>query len=146
MAAAACCGVRLRGLSTVLHQFGASQAGDPLAPACVCPASLNASLTSRLIGRARMPGRQQNQWALWRQTDGWRKVSLPLLLSLYVKLLHGTHSHSLHRLDDLSGDAALLVWGLRLGLGTRKQDQMKNRGIGEMAEELLRHASLGCAF
>lgn len=44
------------GLSTVFLQFGASQAGDPLAPAYVCPASLNASLTSRLIGRARMPG------------------------------------------------------------------------------------------
>lgn len=79
--------------------------------------------------------------------DRWMEKSLlPLLLSLYVKLLHGTHSHSLHRLDDLSGDAALLVWGLRLGLGTGKQDQMKNRGIGEMAEELLRHASLGCTF
>lgn len=44
------------GLSTVLHQFGACQAGDPLASAYACPASLNASLTSRLIGRARMPG------------------------------------------------------------------------------------------
>lgn len=44
------------GLSTVLHQFGVRQAGDPLAPAYACPASLNASLTSRLIGRARMPG------------------------------------------------------------------------------------------
>lgn len=44
------------GSSTVLHHFGVSQAGDPLAPAHVCPASLNASLTSRLIGRARMPG------------------------------------------------------------------------------------------
>lgn len=44
------------GLSTVLHQFGARQTGDPLAPAYVSPASLNASLTSRLIGRARMPG------------------------------------------------------------------------------------------
>lgn len=44
------------GLSTALHQFGARQAGDPLAPAYVCPASLNVSLTSRLIGRARMPG------------------------------------------------------------------------------------------
>ncbi len=40
----------------IFYQLGASQAGDPLAPLHVCPASLNASLTSRLIGRARMPG------------------------------------------------------------------------------------------
>lgn len=44
------------GSSTVLHPFGARQAGDPLAPAYVCPASLNASLTSGLIGRASVPG------------------------------------------------------------------------------------------
>lgn len=40
----------------IFYQLGSSQAGDPLAPLHVCPASLNASLTSRLIGRAGMPG------------------------------------------------------------------------------------------
>lgn len=59
------------GFSTVLHQFGARQAGDRLAPPRVCPASLSGSLTSRLIGTTRMT---TEHWACW-LTDRWIEES-----------------------------------------------------------------------
>lgn len=134
--------------ATVLHPIGSRQAAHPLAPAFMCPASLNASLTSGLIGRARMPGPQQNQWARWR-TDRWmdssgRMVSSPLLLLIFCSLSTArTHSHTSQpappKAHPLTGCCRVGL-GLTFGFGHREawlNEEQRHQRNGSKASDAL---------